>query len=59
MFHFVLNHKRKKTTNKKLCFLRKNWLKNIGSPKSRIEKAEFCNENKISVYTFTDFEVRK
>ncbi|XP_028677740.1 acylphosphatase-1 [Erpetoichthys calabaricus] len=37
----------------------KAWLKNKGSPKSRIDKAEFSNEKDIQKLVFEDFTVRK
>ncbi|XP_023717939.1 acylphosphatase-1 isoform X2 [Cryptotermes secundus] len=35
----------------------KRWLKETGSPHSRIEKAEFRNEKFIDSYSFSDFKV--
>lgn len=35
----------------------KTWLKNVGSPASRIDKVVFTNENSIDDYTYTDFEI--
>jgi len=35
----------------------RTWLKNVGSPASRIDKVEFTNENYINDYTYTDFEI--
>ena len=37
----------------------KEWLRKIGSPKSRIDKAEFKNEREITKLEFTTFDVRK
>merc|ERR1712001_430517 len=36
----------------------KEWLRNEGSPRSRIEKAIFRNEKEIEQYTFKGFYVR-
>ncbi len=37
----------------------KDWLKNKGSPKSRIDKAEFKSEKEIEKLEFTTFDFRK
>ena len=37
----------------------KKWLQTEGSPKSRVEKVEFRNEQTIEKHTFNDFTVRK
>ncbi|XP_044746668.1 acylphosphatase-2-like [Coccinella septempunctata] len=37
----------------------KNWLQKIGSPSSRIDKAEFKNEKEINAFSFNDFSVKK
>ena len=37
----------------------KEWLKKTGSPKSRIDKAEFKNEKEVTKLEFTAFDVRK
>jgi acylphosphatase len=37
----------------------KEWLRKTGSPKSRIDKAEFKNEKEIIKLDFTAFDVRK
>ena len=37
----------------------KEWLKKTGSPKSKIEKAEFRTEKEITKLEFTSFEFRK
>ncbi len=37
----------------------KDWLKNKGSPQSRIDKAEFKNEKSIEKPEFTEFTIRK
>ncbi|RZF45078.1 hypothetical protein LSTR_LSTR002039 [Laodelphax striatellus] len=37
----------------------KEWLRKNGSPKSRIDKAEFKNESDISSLTFTEFQIRR
>ncbi|KAK4036295.1 hypothetical protein OUZ56_028356 [Daphnia magna] len=37
----------------------KEWLRYKGSPQSRIDKAEFCNEKFIESPTFTTFGVKK
>ncbi|KAK4304734.1 hypothetical protein Pmani_023332 [Petrolisthes manimaculis] len=39
-------------------FGRKDWLSNIGSRASRIERAEFKNEKEIQDYTFKKFTIR-
>ncbi|XP_026818265.1 acylphosphatase-2-like [Rhopalosiphum maidis] len=33
------------------------WLREVGSPASRIDKLELKNENSISDYTYSDFDV--
>lgn len=33
------------------------WLREVGSPASRIEKLELKNDNTIDDYTYTDFEI--
>jgi len=35
----------------------KNWLSTEGSPKSRIDRAEFTNEKKIKSYTLDEFTI--
>ena len=40
-------------------FSRKRWLKETGSPKSRIDRCEFKNERTITKLEFSDFAVRK
>ena len=37
----------------------KDWLKKTGSPKSRIDRAEFKNEKQIDTLGYSGFEVRK
>lgn len=37
----------------------KKWLQNNGSPKSRIDRAEFKNEKAISLMSYDDFDFRK
>ena len=37
----------------------KEWLKNTGSPKSKIERVEFKNEKEIAKTEFTSFEIKK
>ena len=37
----------------------KDWLKNKGSPKSKIEKTEFNSEKEIKSLEFKTFDVRK
>ncbi|KAL0280719.1 UNVERIFIED_CONTAM: hypothetical protein PYX00_001936 [Menopon gallinae] len=37
----------------------KNWLKHKGSPKSRIDKTEFTNEQVITKHTYSDFIIKK
>ncbi len=37
----------------------KEWLKNTGSPKSKIEKAQFTSEKKIHKLEYKLFDVRK
>jgi acylphosphatase len=37
----------------------KKWLQNSGSPKSKIERVEFRNENTINILQFGSFEIRK
>ncbi|NWU63388.1 ACYP1 protein, partial [Pterocles burchelli] len=34
------------------------WLRKTGSPQSRISRAEFCNEKKITVLEHEDFQIR-
>ncbi|CAH0720174.1 unnamed protein product, partial [Brenthis ino] len=36
-----------------------HWLKNTGSPSSRIDKADFKNDKEISEYTFNNFDIRR
>ncbi|XP_063221147.1 acylphosphatase-2 [Bacillus rossius redtenbacheri] len=36
----------------------KHWLSKVGSPSSRIDKAEFKKEKEISDCTFSDFKIR-
>lgn len=38
---------------------RKQWLKTIGSPSSRIEKAVFKNEKEIKSYTYDSFKIKR
>ncbi|XP_044746667.1 acylphosphatase-1-like isoform X2 [Coccinella septempunctata] len=38
---------------------RKVWLQKTGSPKSKIEKAEFSNEKQITSPSFNDFAIKK
>ncbi|XP_045476003.1 acylphosphatase-1-like [Harmonia axyridis] len=37
----------------------KVWLQKTGSPKSKIEKAEFRNEKQITSASFNDFSIKK
>ena len=37
----------------------KEWLKKTGSPKSKIDRAEFKNEKQLDSLEFKSFEVRK
>lgn len=37
----------------------KSWLKNKGSPKSRIDKADFLNEKVITEFSCDEFVIRK
>jgi acylphosphatase len=37
----------------------KTWLQTVGSPKSKIERVEFKNDNTIDVLQFDTFEIRK
>lgn len=37
----------------------KHWLTKTGSPKSRIDKAEFNNEKEIEKLNFNSFDIRK
>ncbi|PSN55596.1 Acylphosphatase-2 [Blattella germanica] len=37
----------------------KNWLRNVGSPKSTIDKAEFTREENIEKVSFTKFNIRR
>ncbi|KPI94430.1 Acylphosphatase-1 [Papilio xuthus] len=37
----------------------KTWLREVGSPKSKIEKVAFKNECPITTYTFKNFEIRR
>ncbi|CAH3160515.1 unnamed protein product [Porites lobata] len=39
--------------------LMKRWLKETGSPKSRIDRCEFKNERTITKLEFSDFAIRK
>jgi len=39
--------------------LMKKWLRETGSPKSRIERCEFKNERTITNLDFTTFTIRK
>ncbi|KAL9958075.1 hypothetical protein ACROYT_G035043 [Oculina patagonica] len=39
--------------------LMKKWLKETGSPKSRIDRCEFKNERTISKLEFSNFSIRK
>lgn len=39
-------------------FCRKNWLRNVGSPSSRIDRAEFTNERDISKLEIRGFGTR-
>ncbi|KAF5299101.1 hypothetical protein FQR65_LT09459 [Abscondita terminalis] len=36
----------------------KNWLENVGSPASKIEKAEFKNEKTITNFSFNGFSIK-
>ncbi|XP_015720586.1 acylphosphatase-1 [Coturnix japonica] len=36
-----------------------HWLRNVGSPQSRISRAEFTNEKHITALEHTDFHIRK
>lgn len=36
----------------------KRWLQYIGSPSSKIERAEFKNEKEIDDYSFSDFNIK-
>ncbi|XP_068116701.1 acylphosphatase-2-like isoform X2 [Hyperolius riggenbachi] len=36
----------------------KNWLQNVGSPMSRIDKAVFSNEHQITNTEFTNFKTK-
>ena len=38
---------------------RKDWLKNKGSPQSRIDKAEFSEVKSCANYSFDDFTVNR
>lgn len=37
----------------------KRWLKNTGSPSSKIDHAEFKNEKSINNFEFNDFKIRR
>ncbi|XP_067400527.1 acylphosphatase-2-like isoform X3 [Emydura macquarii macquarii] len=37
---------------------RKNWLRNVGSPMSRIDRAVFSNEREISALEFPNFTTK-
>lgn len=37
----------------------KHWLRNTGSPSSKIEKAEFSDLQEILKYSFNDFSIKK
>jgi len=41
------------------CKKLKEWLSKTGSPKSKIDKAEFKNEKEITKIDFQSFDVRK
>lgn len=41
-----------------LLFLRKHWLKSVGSPSSRIDRAVFSNERDISKVEIHGFSTR-
>lgn len=41
-----------------VLFFRKNWLSEVGSPESRIDKAEFRDEKEISKLEFESFVVK-
>ncbi|XP_068246202.1 acylphosphatase-2-like isoform X2 [Palaemon carinicauda] len=41
-----------------MVVIMKDWLRNTGSPSSRIDKAEFKNEKDIEDYTFSGFSIR-
>ncbi|NXH12843.1 ACYP1 protein, partial [Bucco capensis] len=36
-----------------------NWLQKVGSPQSRISRAEFCNEKEITALEHKDFQILK
>lgn len=43
-----------------LFFLsRKNWLKNEGSPKSRIDRCVFKDEKEIASFDFNEFTIKR
>ena len=37
----------------------KSWLRNVGSPSSKITKAEFTAERELENYTFQNFDIRR
>ena len=37
----------------------KSWLTTVGSPKSRIDRAEFTEEREINTCEFEEFDVRR
>ncbi|PSN41638.1 Acylphosphatase-2 [Blattella germanica] len=37
----------------------KKWLVSVGSPKSRIERAEFKNEKNVEKYSFQEFRIKR
>ncbi|XP_053305058.1 acylphosphatase-2-like isoform X2 [Spea bombifrons] len=43
---------------KEIVEIMKNWLKNVGSPMSRIDKAVFSNEKQISTLEHSSFKTK-
>ncbi|XP_076047766.1 acylphosphatase-1-like isoform X1 [Oratosquilla oratoria] len=41
-----------------IIFAKKDWLRNTGSPSSRITKAEFRNEKEIEAVSFSHFNIK-
>ncbi|KAE8607777.1 hypothetical protein XENTR_v10011282 [Xenopus tropicalis] len=44
--------------SKSIVEIMKNWLQNVGSPMSRIDKAVFSNEHEIQALEYTSFKTK-
>ncbi|KAM4723063.1 acylphosphatase-2-like [Rhinophrynus dorsalis] len=44
--------------SKEIVEIMKNWLKNVGSPMSRIDKAIFSNERQIPALEYSNFKTK-